>query len=299
MQARSRAVELAVAEAAEVPSAVLGAPTACMRSQANGAAARDSKPALEEAAAVALIGRDDVQRACLLAELTIQAEAEPAPGNMGSSPPAASNALAPGLAPRRVQLRLTLPREFVRCSTSALAVQVDVCASQPALAACLKPFRAAWDTLARALQREAGAQLRSVPVAAPPQSSPGCTKPGALARCCSADAAPRREPLHHCPSAVPPTNNEPTPSRASESVWRSIAPPSDVHAAAAALGPIPTGVDWSQTRLLFLGTGSSEPSKYRGPSAMWLQVSVAVQRVRAVSCRCVGLGGRCAAGLVA
>jgi hypothetical protein len=55
-------------------------------------------------------------------------------------------------------------------------------------------------------------------------------------------------------------------------LWNAIAPPGCMRQALNALGPVPRGGDWSATRLLFLGTGSSEPSKYRGPSALWLQV---------------------------
>lgn len=49
--------------------------------------------------------------------------------------------------------------------------------------------------------------------------------------------------------------------------------------AAASLGPVPPQqVAWGTTRVILLGTGSSESSKYRGPSGILLQVRVPLSR---------------------
>jgi hypothetical protein len=53
--------------------------------------------------------------------------------------------------------------------------------------------------------------------------------------------------------------------------------PQSAQQAVAVLGPCPAAVPyWSNTAVTFLGTGSSEPSKYRGPSALLLEVRAMV-----------------------
>jgi hypothetical protein len=65
-----------------------------------------------------------------------------------------------------------------------------------------------------------------------------------------------------------------------EAVWAAVAPPDTEVAALESFGPRPQipsaamggGPSWHGSRLLFLGTGSSEPSKYRAPTGILLQV---------------------------
>ena len=60
---------------------------------------------------------------------------------------------------------------------------------------------------------------------------------------------------------------------ASHTLSSSCAMPRSTQQALSVLGPFPVAAAcWNKTTMTFLGTGSAEPSKYRGPSALMLEV---------------------------
>lgn len=176
------------------------------------------------------------------------------------------------------------------CAVDVSCAQVTRLLKHRHLGVCLAAFRqafAATRALAHAaaapppgvmMWAEAGSSMPGPPASrAPPAvafpAAPPCSSARSTLRPVAALAAgrtavkppgvgesrPGAGDWHRAPAGVDP------------GVWERIAPPQAMHEAVMRFGPPPPAA-WHGPSLLFLGTGSSEPSKYRGPSAILLQV---------------------------
>lgn len=137
--------------------------------------------------------------------------------------------------------------------TDVHAAQVQMLLQHRALAACLPALCQRLDALVGAgLQSTSGAHPRMPRPAAPPSSQGESAT--SLSR--SGNASALGDAL----------------SQSCDVLWHTIAPPDGAEAALQRLGEPRVAPAASGTSLRFLGTGSSEPSKFRGPTGILLQV---------------------------
>lgn len=174
----------------------------------------------------------------------------------------------------------------------AASVHVDVAAAQvfalsqhTAFAACLPALRQRLEPL---LSQQATAQCGAVPISmsqpvAPQRAaSSNGMSPHVAAQCAAPHATPAQPlqllpgpPPRHANGAVssePGVNVAQAFQQRCETMWATVAPPDSTPQLARVLGPAPNVEAWGNTSVLFLGTGSAEPSKYRGSTGILLQV---------------------------
>lgn len=88
---------------------------------------------------------------------------------------------------------------------------------------------------------------------------------------CNPDSVPTSFVLQDKPADA--GGPQPPQTQTHTSLPSSLGVPESMQQALSVLGPLPAAAFcWKNTTLTFLGTGSSEPSKYRGPSALLLDV---------------------------
>eukprot|EP00892_Ulva_mutabilis_P005073 jgi/Ulvmu1/2938/UM149_0017.1 len=142
------------------------------------------------------------------------------------------------------------------CTVDAKCTQVIRLLKHRSMCDCLSAFRLAFAATRRLT-------LASFP---PPPGAAACAGSMPLPTVLS----PNRAALNAQSAATMQTGGL---NAADSQVWERIAPPQTMHEAVMRYGPPPPAT-WHGPTLLFLGTGSSEPSKYRGPSAILLQVRI-------------------------
>lgn len=187
-----------------------------------------------------------------------------------------------------------VPPNALTLSVDVEYAQVACLLKHQALAACLPAFRDALAVTRRLALSAAGAPPGALPYAAPKGAMhvpPGLSSPPRP----PAAPLPRRQPMSRgfsapaaagagppgttpvsaagCAHAGPtgPSTDAALPGDDGRELWQAVAPPQTMPEAVRRFGPPPPPA-WHGPSLTFLGTGSSEPSKYRGPSAILLQV---------------------------
>lgn len=231
--------------------------------------------------------------AAALAECTVEATTFTPRGTLVRGPCCISHPEEHAVGGKHPRNAAAVPPGPLGSSVDVEHAQVACLLKHQALAGCLPAFRDAFAAVRRLAHGAAGAPPGAL-LHAPPLGTmhgpPGQPPPPPWAAClpwhqpmphgsCAPAAAGADPPGPMPPAAADPVHARPAapsttailPGGDDPELWQAVAPPQTMHEAVGRFGPPPPQT-WHGPSLRFLGTGSSEPSKYRGPSAILLQV---------------------------